>query len=107
MKYYMQSYETLLKRIFPACSVAAGRRIEQTCSILDLKGASMGMMSKQVYSFIKIATSVAQDNYPEMLGKMFIINAPMLFSGIWACIKPWVDEKTRAKVSIIGSDYKK
>lgn len=37
---------------------------------------------------------------------MFIINAPMLFSGIWTVIKPWIDEKTRNKISIIGSSYK-
>ena len=37
---------------------------------------------------------------------MFIINAPMLFSGIWAVIKPWLDEKTKNKITIIGSGYK-
>jgi len=30
----------------------------------------------------------------------------MLFSGIWAVIKPWIDEKTRSKITIIGSGYK-
>lgn len=37
---------------------------------------------------------------------MFIVNAPMLFSGIWAAIKPWIDEKTRNKIVIIGSGFK-
>jgi hypothetical protein len=37
---------------------------------------------------------------------MFIINAPMLFSGVWAVIKPWLDEKTRNKIVIIGSGFK-
>jgi hypothetical protein len=37
---------------------------------------------------------------------MFIINAPMLFSGVWAMIKVWLDEKTRNKITIIGSGYK-
>ena len=26
---------------------------------------------------------------------MFIINAPFLFTGIWAVIKGWIDEKTK------------
>ena len=30
----------------------------------------------------------------------------MLFSGVWAVIKPWIDEKTRNKITIIGSGYK-
>lgn len=37
---------------------------------------------------------------------MFIVNAPMLFSGIWSMIKIWLDEKTRNKITIIGSSYK-
>eukprot|EP00825_Cyclidium_porcatum_P046546 TRINITY_DN734_c0_g1_i11.p1 TRINITY_DN734_c0_g1~~TRINITY_DN734_c0_g1_i11.p1 ORF type:complete len:273 (+),score=84.39 TRINITY_DN734_c0_g1_i11:473-1291(+) len=67
----------------------------------------MKIMSKQVYNFIKLASSVAQDNYPEIMGKMFIVNAPLLFSGIWTIIKPWLDEKTRSKIEIIGSSYSK
>ncbi len=38
---------------------------------------------------------------------MYIVNAPMLFSGIWAMIKPWLDEKTRQKIHIKGSSYQK
>ena len=36
---------------------------------------------------------------------MFIVNAPLLFSGIWAIIKPWLDEKTKGKISLSGSQY--
>lgn len=96
----------LMKRIFPDCSTAAGKRIDETVTILDLKGFSMKMLSKQVYNFIQIASKLAQENYPEILGRMFIVNAPMLFSGIWAIIKPWIDEKTRNKITIIGSGFK-
>lgn len=38
---------------------------------------------------------------------MFIINAPMLFTGVWAVAKMWIDEKTREKIHILGSSYKK
>lgn len=48
IKYYIQSYETLMKRIFPACSQARGSRVDQTLTILDLKNGSMKMASKQV-----------------------------------------------------------
>jgi len=106
IKYYIQSYEILLNRIFPSCSKARGERVDQTLTILDLKGSSMKMMSKQVYNFIQLASKVAQDNYPEILGKMFIINAPLLFNGVWTVIKPILDEKTRNKIVIVGSGYK-
>jgi len=36
---------------------------------------------------------------------MYIINAPMLFTGVWAIVKGFLDEKTRDKIAIIGSGY--
>ncbi|KIK59964.1 hypothetical protein GYMLUDRAFT_43991 [Collybiopsis luxurians FD-317 M1] len=40
------------------------------------------------------------------MGKFYIINAPWLFSGVWTVIKPWLDEVTVAKITILGKDYK-
>lgn len=40
------------------------------------------------------------------MGKFYIINAPFMFSTVWGFIKPWLDEVTVAKISILGSDYK-
>ena len=37
---------------------------------------------------------------------MMIVNAPTLFTGIWAIVKNFLDERTRAKIQIIGSKYK-
>lgn len=38
---------------------------------------------------------------------MFIVNAPMLFTGIWAIVKGFLDEKTRKKITIKGGTYLK
>jgi hypothetical protein len=81
IKYYIKSYETMLTKIIPACSNLKGSLVQQTCIIIDLKGVRILDM-KRLYKFMKIAASVAQDNYPELLGKMFIVNAPLLFSVI-------------------------
>lgn len=72
IKYYAMSYETLLHKILPACSRVKGERVDQTFSILDLKGASYSLMTPKVYNFIKLAANVAQDNYPEILGKSLL-----------------------------------
>jgi len=106
VKYYIQSYEHLINKIFPACSKKAGKKVEQTLTILDLEGVSLSMIGKRVYNFIKLASNIGQNYYPEILGKMYIVNAPFLFSGVWACIKPWLDEKTKNKIQIIGSGYR-
>jgi len=36
---------------------------------------------------------------------MMIVNAPMLFTGVWAMCKSFVDEVTRKKIFILGSKY--
>ena len=61
---------------------------------MDLKNVKLTSASK-AYNFVKPASAMAQDNYPEILGNMFIINAPMLFTAVWAVVKVWIDEKTK------------
>ena len=39
------------------------------------------------------------------MGNVLICNAPMLFSGVWKVAKQFLDEKTRAKIMIKGSNY--
>ena len=56
---------------------------------------------------LKHVIDVAQNYYPETLGNVIVCNAPMLFTGIWAAIKGWIDEKTRKKVAIVGGSYLK
>ena len=42
---------------------------------------------------LQAVLKISTDYYPEILGKGFIINAPMIFTGVWAIIKGWLDEK--------------
>jgi hypothetical protein len=105
IKHYIISYELLMRLRFPACSAIAGTRIEQGLNILDLNGGSMKILSKKVYALIQLASKVGSDYYPEIMGQTFIVNAPMLFSGVWAVIKGFLDEKTRAKITIKGGSY--
>ncbi len=92
---YYQSYEVLGKHIYLACSAVAQKQIERTFSILDMTGFSVGMMNKRVYGLVQHASKITQDYYPESLGQLMIVNAPMLFTGVFAIIKGWLDEKTR------------
>lgn len=106
IKHYIYSYEMLMRLRFPACSAIAGQRIEQGLNILDLNGGSMKILSKKVYALIQLASKVGSDYYPEIMGQTFIVNAPMFFTGVWAVVKGFLDEKTRKKITIKGSGYK-
>jgi len=94
-----------MKLRFPACSAVAGKRIEQGLTILDLNNGSMKVLSSKVYGLIQLASKVGSDYYPEIMGNMFIVNAPMLFTGVWAMVKGFIDEKTRKKIKICGGKY--
>jgi hypothetical protein len=66
-----------------------------TFSILDLSNFNVKMLGQKTRSLVQYVSKIAQDYYPEQLGQMMIVNAPYLFSTVWAIIKVWLDEKTR------------
>ena len=70
-----------------------------------MTGGSVSTANSQTYGLAKLAAQVGSDYYPEIMGNMFIVNAPMLFSGVWAVVKGFMDEKTRNKIKIVGSSY--
>lgn len=74
---------------------------DQTCAIIDLNGMSKSQFNTATLSFLKAVSKINQDYNPELMGKMFIINAPMMFSVIWRIVKVFLHERTRAKISII------
>ncbi|CAM9759445.1 unnamed protein product, partial [Heterosigma akashiwo] len=57
-------------------------------------------MIYQVYQFISHATKLGSDCYPELMGKAFIINAPLFFVGVWRVLQGWMDPRTVSKISI-------
>jgi hypothetical protein len=63
------------------------------------------MSGHKVRGLVQFASKISQDNYPEQLGQLMIVNAPYMFSTIWAVVKAWLDEKTREKIQI-KSDMK-
>ena len=75
--------------------------------IMDLKGFGSGSWNKKTIHLLRTCLKISLDYYPEIMGKLTIINAPFIFTGIYAVVKGWIDEKTRRKISILGSNYMK
>ena len=66
MKKAIQEYEKLMKVKFPACSVMAGRHIDQSFSILDVGGIKIKDFNKDLRRMLKNLLGLASDNYPEV-----------------------------------------
>lgn len=75
-------------------------------NVVDLTNFSVSMLAGKVKAMAQKAAAIAQDYYPEQLAVLMIVNAPMLFTGVWAVVKLWLDEKTRQKIQIHGSGFK-
>ncbi|KAJ9148516.1 Sec14 cytosolic factor [Pleurostoma richardsiae] len=99
-------YERLADPRLPACSRKAGHLLETCCTIMDLKGVGLSK-APQVYGYLRQASAMSNNYYPERLGRMYVINAPWGFSAIWSVIKGWIDPVTAQKIHIIGSGYQK
>jgi hypothetical protein len=99
-------YEKLAEPRLPACSRKAGALLETCCTIMDLKGVGVSKVS-QVYGYVGKAAGISQNHYPERLGKLYLINAPWGFSGVFAAIKRFLDPVTVAKIHVLGSNYHK
>jgi hypothetical protein len=98
-------YERVSDPRLPACSRRVGSLLETCCSIMDLKGVAITRVP-QVYSYVRQASVVSQNYYPERLGKLYLINAPWGFATVWSVVKGWLDPVTVGKIQILGGGYK-
>jgi hypothetical protein len=99
-------YERVADPRLPACSRKSNTLLETCCTIMDLKGVGISKAT-QVYGYVKSASGLSQNYYPERLGKLYVINAPWGFSGVWSIIKAWLDPVTVNKIHILGANYHK
>lgn len=82
-----------------------GQIVDSVTNVLDCQGITLGMLNGPTRDYLKSLTELDKLYYPEMLGKMLIINAPTMFSAIWAIVSPFLDSRTRDKITVCGADY--
>ena len=97
-------YEKLADPRLPACSRKSGQLLETCCTIMDLKGVGISKVSS-VYGYVKQASAISQNYYPERLGKLYLINAPWGFSSVFSVVKGFLDPVTVQKIHVLGSGY--
>lgn len=107
IKYYIKEYERTQIYRFPCASREVNRFVEQSVVILDVEGIGLSILTGKVKEFMKLASEIAQNYYPETLYKMFLINSSFFFSAVWTIVKGFIDEKTRNKVNVEKSSYQK
>lgn len=98
-------YEKMVDPRLPACSRQAGHLLETSCSVLDVQGVSI-TGQQTIINYIRQASAMSNSNYPERLGKMYVINAGWAVTMVWKLVKVFLDPVTASKIDVIGSSYK-
>jgi len=99
LKVFVRDLEIAWRELMPA----AGKKADQIFVLVDLKGIKLkDLSSKNIKGFFNSYMKIVQDNYPELLYRVFVLNSPMLFQNIWDELKSDLSERTAAKVTITG-----
>eukprot|EP00894_Picocystis_sp_ML_P002299 jgi/Pico_ML_1/52816/g3467.t2 len=60
------------------------------------------LFNSDARNLLKNIAAIDSDNYPEMMGRMVIINAPTSFKMVYAVVKTFIDKRTASKIEIYG-----
>jgi hypothetical protein len=77
----------------------SGFRSKRVTVLVDL--TKLGDMGRPMIKFAKVLSAIDQDNYPEHLARLFILNAPGFFTAIWKLVKFFLDDRTKEKIFIL------
>ena len=82
-------------------------RVGAMLGIIDLDGFGLSKFSSDFISFVKRISKVDQENYPEILGNLVVVNAPSVISTMWPVIRCFLDKRTQNKVLLSHLDHAK
>ncbi|KAK4750580.1 hypothetical protein SAY87_004062 [Trapa incisa] len=102
LKYHVHEFERALQEKFPACSIAAKKRVCSTTTILDVQGLGMKNFSRASASLLSAISKIDNSYYPETLNRMYIVNAgPGFKKMLWPAAQKFIDAKTIAKIHVL------
>lgn len=68
-----------------------------------MQGLGIKDIAGEPFEFIRRASHLMQEHYPERCKVIIICNTPRWFSMIWSMIRPLVNETTQRKVKIVAA----
>ena len=101
--FHIRCSEFVFERLMPALTKREDRVISKITLILDCRGLGWSHFHLPALRVLLAFAQIDQDNYPERLCRAFIVNAPGVFTTIWAVLKRGLDKRVLDKVFIFGS----
>lgn len=98
-KKFFMSRVKLMEQGIKALDMRPGG-ISSLLHITDLKDA-LGFSKKEVRDTIKQAVQLLQDNYPELVARNIVINAPFWYYALNALLHPFLTQRTKSKFVVV------
>ena len=73
--------------------------------IIDLRGLRLRSVLKNI-QMVKKMIALGKEFYPEVTASVTLIGAPFGFQTVWKAISYWLNDTMRAKVQIVGTDFR-
>ena len=64
--------------------------VETITGVIDVKDMKLSQITNDFLTLTKLLAEVDQKQYPETLGRIFIINVPSVFPFVWRMVRPWL-----------------
>jgi hypothetical protein len=105
VRYHFWTMEKVIDELYSSFppNPDTGVSVISTCAICDFEGLGMQHCTSLFLDHLKRLIKIDNICYPEMLGKLIVINAPGLVTSLWGLVKGWLDPRTQKKIEIHGS----
>lgn len=102
LKFFAKTIE-LIQKDCEEQTKKLGRYIGKLFVLIDMDGFSLHQfLYKPAFDLLSQSLVLMDSNYPELLRRVMIINAPAAFSVGYTLIKPFLHERTVQKIQIYG-----
>lgn len=101
LKYHTWEQEACME-LCKRQSIKSGCIVETLTAVIDVKNMVLSQVTSDFLSIIKGIAKIDQAQYPETLGRFFIINTPFIFPVVWKGVKIFLDPVVAGKIEIFG-----
>ncbi|CAM9761691.1 unnamed protein product, partial [Ectocarpus fasciculatus] len=100
-KYHVWEQEACM-RLCMLQSLKSGYLVETITAVIDVAGMHMRQVDANFMAIVKSIANIDQAQYPETLGRFYIINTPYVFPVVWRMVKAFLDPVVASKIHIIS-----
>ncbi|VDL74807.1 unnamed protein product [Nippostrongylus brasiliensis] len=74
--------------------------------LLKQAGMSLNQLDMQAMKVVTTMLAQLQEMFPDVIRKVFVINAPSFIQVLWSMVSPCLAKQTRQKIKILGDNWK-